>query len=257
MTTLIASSLSASSAAPNTHTPSSESTSSSAKSSSVASRLNWLRAGVLGANDGIVSISGLVVGVAAVDPTNTTAIALAGAAGIVAASLSMSVGEYVSVSTQRDTERELIARQWRAVENDAEGEERRLAGLWQKAGLSVETARAVASELSVKDPIHAHLTVEHGIDPDDLTSPWEAAISSFFAFILGALLPFATILLMPPATRIMATFIAVILALALTGYVSAVLGDAPRWRATIRLVLGGALAMGLTYLVGHYFGVNV
>lgn len=224
---------------------------------SVASRLNWLRAGVLGANDGIVSISGLVIGVAAVNPANTAAIALAGAAGIVSASLSMSVGEYVSVSTQRDTERELIARQWRAIEVDPQREEARLAALWEAEGLSPETARAVAADLSKKDPVGAHLRMEHGIDPDDLTSPWEAAASSFIAFVIGALLPFATILLAPVDLRISATAVAVVIALALTGYVSAVLGDANRWRAMARLVFGGALAMALTYGVGHFFGVNV
>lgn len=235
----------------------SQATQTSSASASVASRLNWLRAGVLGANDGIVSISGLVVGVAAVDPSNTAAIAVAGAAGIVAASLSMSVGEYVSVSTQRDTERELIARQWAAVADDADREEARLADMWQRAGLTASTARMVASELSARDPIRAHLTLEHGIDPDDLTSPWEAALSSFIAFVVGALLPFATILLAPVPYRIAATFVAVIVALAITGYVSAHLGQANRWRATGRLVVGGALAMGFTYAVGHLFGVAV
>lgn len=224
---------------------------------SVASRLNWLRAGVLGANDGIVSISGLVVGVAAVDPTNTTAIALAGAAGIVAASLSMSVGEYVSVSTQLDTERQLVKKQKQALVVNPLEEETRLAKLWQARGLSKTTAAIVAKELSDRDAVKAHLTVEHGIDPDDLTSPWAAAFSSFVAFVFGALLPFLTMLLMPAATRIPATFVAVIAALALTGYISAWLGEANRLKAVIRLVAGGAVAMALTYFVGNLFGVAV
>lgn len=224
---------------------------------SVASRLNWLRAGVLGANDGIVSISGLVVGVAAVDPANTTAIALAGAAGIVAASLSMSVGEYVSVSTQLDTEEELVRRQRLALGTNPDAEEKRLALMWEKEGLSPATARAVAAELSAKDAVSAHLTIEHGIDPEDLTSPWAAAISSFIAFVVGALLPFVTMLTAPVSVRISATFAAVIVALALTGYISAWLGQANRIRAMLRLVAGGALAMGLTYIVGHFFGVAV
>lgn len=231
--------------------------STASSTSSVSSRLNWLRAGVLGANDGIVSISGLVVGVAAVDPANTSAIAIAGVAGIVAASLSMSVGEYVSVSTQLDTEQELVRRQWKALAQDPQAEEARLAKLWEKEGLSAETARAVATELSKKDAIGAHLSVEHGIDPDDLTSPWAAAISSFIAFVIGALLPFVTMLAAPVAVRIPATFVAVVIALGLTGYISAWLGEASRWRAVARLVLGGALAMGLTYVVGSFFGVSV
>ena len=231
--------------------------SSASSTPSVASRLNWLRAGVLGANDGIVSISGLVVGVAAVDPSNTAAIALAGAAGIVAASLSMSVGEYVSVSTQLDTEQELVRRQWIALAANPQAEENRLAQMWEKEGLSPETARAVASELSQKNAIGAHLTLEHGIDPDELTSPWAAAVSSFIAFVIGALLPFITMLVSPVDVRISATFVAVVIALGLTGYISAWLGQANRLRAVFRLVAGGALAMGLTYAVGHMFGVSV
>lgn len=229
----------------------------SADTKSVAAKLNWLRAGVLGANDGIVSISGLVVGVAAVDPTNTKAIALAGIAGIVAASLSMSVGEYVSVSTQLDTERELVARQKKALLTDAAKEESRLAQLWEAEGLSPITASFVAKELSAKDPVKAHLTVEHGIDPDDLTSPWAAAYSSFIAFVIGAMLPFVTMLLMPASSRIAATFVAVTAALALTGYISAWLGEASKGKAVARLVAGGAFAMALTYVVGHIFGVAV
>lgn len=224
---------------------------------SVSRRLNWLRAGVLGANDGIVSISGLLVGVAAADPTNTPAIAIAGVAGIVSAALSMSVGEYVSVSTQRDTERELVRVQKSLLEADPEGQERKLADMWVRRGLSEETAALVARDLSRHDALDAHLTTEHNIDPDDLTNPWAAAGSSFLAFLFGSLLPLLTMLVFPPAIRIPATFVAVLIALALTGYVSAALGDAPRGRAVIRLLLGGAAAMALTFVVGHAFGVNV
>ena len=224
---------------------------------SVARRLNWLRAGVLGANDGIVSISGLLVGVAAADPTNTPAIAIAGVAGIVSAALSMSVGEYVSVSTQRDTERELVRVQQRLLDEDPAGQERKLAELWEKRGLSPETAALAARDLTAFDALDAHLTTEHNIDPDDLTNPWAAAASSFLAFLFGSLLPLATMLLFPPSIRIAATFGAVLVALALTGYVSARLGDAPKGRAVIRLLLGGAAAMALTFLVGNIFGVNV
>lgn len=224
---------------------------------SVASRLNWLRAGVLGANDGIVSISGLLVGVAAVDPANTAAIALAGVAGIAAASLSMSVGEYVSVSTQRDTERELVRAQEEALAEQPELEEARLAQLWIERGLTPATACAVAAELSRHDALDAHLTVEHHIDPDDLTNPWAAAGSSFVAFLVGSLLPFLTMLVVPPTARIVSTFVAVLVALALTGWLSAWLGEAPKLRAVARLVVGGAIAMALTYVIGHLFGVNV
>lgn len=229
----------------------------SERKQSISQRLNWLRAGVLGANDGIVSISGLLVGVAAADPTNTSAIAIAGIAGIVSAALSMSVGEYVSVSTQRDSERELVRVQKRLLERDPEGQERKLAALWVQRGLSAQTAALVADELSRHDALDAHLTCEHNIAANDLTNPWAAAASSFLAFLLGSVLPLLTMLIFPPAVRILATFVAVLIALGLTGYISAVLGDAPRGRAVIRLLCGGATAMALTFFIGHIFGVTV
>ncbi|MCI1661360.1 MAG: VIT family protein [Actinomyces sp.] len=223
---------------------------------SLASRLNWLRAGVLGANDGIVSISGLLVGVAAVDPSNTAAIALAGASGIASASLSMSVGEYVSVSTQRDTEHQIVVRKQTDLERDPAGQERALAELWESRGLSPSTAQRVARELSERDALEAHLTTEYHIDPDDLTNPWAAAGSSFVSFLAGSALPFLTMLALAPAVRIPATFAAVLVALAATGWVSAWLGGAPRGRAVIRLLIGGAAAMAFTFGIGHLFGTS-
>lgn len=223
---------------------------------SIAKRLNWLRAGVLGANDGIVSISGLLVGVAAANPSNTPAIAIAGLAGICSAALSMSVGEYVSVSTQRDTERQLVRVQQALLESDPVGQERKLAELWEERGVTSETAALVARELTGRDALDAHLTTEHNIDPDELTNPWAAAASSFLAFLAGSLLPLLTMLVLPPSMRIPATFVSVLVALGLTGWVSAYLGDAPRVPAVVRLLVGGAAAMALTYVVGHVFGIS-
>ncbi len=223
---------------------------------SLSSRLNWLRAGVLGANDGIVSISGLLIGVAAVDPTNTAVIVLAGVSGVVSAAMSMAVGEYVSVSTQRDTEQNLVVRTQENLSRDPMGEEARLARLWEARGLSPQTAHQVSQELSERDALDAHLTTEFHIDPDDLTNPWAAAGSSFVSFLAGSLLPLLAMVLFPPAVRIPATFAAVLVALALTGWVSAWLGDAPRGRAVLRLLFGGAAAMGLTYGIGHLFGAT-
>ena len=223
---------------------------------SIAQRLNWLRAGVLGANDGIVSISGLLVGVAAASPGNTQAIAIAGSAGIVSAALSMAVGEYVSVSTQRDTERQLVVEKQQDLTEDPERELDALALLWEKKGLSSQTSRTVAAELSARDAVSAHLTAEHNIDPHDLTSPWAAALSSLVAFVTGSALPFLTMLAFAPSLRIPATIVAVMAALAITGWVSAWLGEAPRTRAVLRLLLGGAAALALTYTVGHVFGVS-
>ncbi|MDT5187399.1 MAG: vacuolar iron transporter family protein [Mycobacterium sp.] len=222
----------------------------------VANRLNWLRAGVLGANDGIVSTSGLVVGVAAATTAGSVIFA-AGLAGLVAGAVSMALGEYVSVSTQRDTQRALLEkeRQELAEMPDAEFEE--LAGLYAAKGLSAQTARQVARELTERDAFAAHVDVELGIDPDELSSPWQAALSSAVAFTLGAVVPLIAILLPPNGLRVPVAFFAVLMALAVTGTVSAVLGGAKKGRAILRVVFGGALAMVVTYGVGHLVGTTI
>lgn len=216
-------------------------------------RLNWLRAGVLGANDGIVSVAGIVIGVAAAT-VDRGHILTAGVAGLTAGALSMALGEYVSVSTQRDTERALLAKERRELAEEPEAEFSELVGLYQAKGLSPETARTVAEELTEKDAFAAHIDIELGIDPDELTNPWHAAISSAISFTLGALLPILAILLPPPAARIPITFGAVLLALAVTGWMSARLGGADPVRATKRVVIGGALAMAITYAIGRLVG---
>ncbi len=220
---------------------------------SVGARLNWLRAGVLGANDGIVSTAGIVVGVAGAT-ADRLAIATAGVAGLVAGALSMAAGEYVSVSTQRDTERALLEKERRELEEMPEQELDELTEIYQSKGLSPELARQVAVQLTEHDAFAAHVDAELGIDPDDLTNPWHAAIASALAFTVGALLPLAAILLPSTGTRVPITFVAVVLALALTGWQSARLGDADRARAVRRNVIGGALAMLVTYGVGAAFG---
>ncbi len=219
----------------------------------INSKLNWLRAGVLGANDGIVSTAGIVVGVAAATAARGP-IFTAGLAGLAAGALSMAVGEYVSVSTQRDTERALLAKERRELKEEPEAELAELIGLYQAKGLTPQTARTVAEELTAHDAFAAHIDIELGIDPDELTNPWHAAMSSAIAFTVGALLPLLTILLLPPSTRIPVTFVAVLIALALTGWASARLGGANPRRAIMRVVIGGALAMAITYAIGHIFG---
>lgn len=154
-----------------------------------ASRLNWLRAGVLGANDGITSTAGLVIGVAAADPASTGAIFLAGAAGLVAGAASMAVGEYVSVSSQRDSEQALIRLEKWELEHEPEEEFDELVGIYRQRGLSEATARQVVTELHAHDALGAHLNAELGIEPDDLTNPWAAAIASAISFTIGAVLP--------------------------------------------------------------------
>ena len=222
----------------------------------VGQRLNWLRAGVLGANDGIVSVAALVVGVAGAT-TDTGALFTAGIAGLVGGAISMALGEYVSVSSQRDSERALIAKEQRELRDMPEAELDELTDLYRARGLSDTTARRVAEELTAHDALAAHLEVELHIDQEDLANPWHAAISSAIAFTLGALLPLLAILLPPPDWRVPVTFVAVLIALAATGTLSAVLGGAPRMRAAARLVIGGALALAVTWLIGTLLGTTV
>ena len=221
-----------------------------------AGRLNWLRAGVLGANDGIVSTAGLVIGVAAAT-TNRGAIFTAGLAGLAAGAMSMAVGEYVSVSTQRDTEQALLATERRELREDPEAELQELAGLYQGKGLEAGLAMEVAQALTRKDALAAHAEAELGIDPHALTNPWQAAVASFASFTLGALLPLIAVLNPSPGWRIPGTVVVVLIALALTGYLSARLGGAVIGRAVVRVLAGGVAAMAVTYLIGRLFGTAV
>ncbi|SED84785.1 Predicted Fe2+/Mn2+ transporter, VIT1/CCC1 family [Amycolatopsis lurida] len=222
----------------------------------LSGKLNWLRAGVLGANDGIVSVAGIVVGVAGAT-TDSTTIATAGIAGLVAGALSMAGGEYVSVSTQRDTERAQLRLEKRELKEMPEAEERELAEIYEEKGLSAELAAEVARELTEKDALQAHAEAELGIDPDNLTSPWQAVWASLVAFTVGALLPLLAIVWTPTSARVWACASAVVVGLALTGIVSAKLGDARVGRAIARNVGVGALTMLVTYYVGVLFGTTV
>jgi VIT1/CCC1 family predicted Fe2+/Mn2+ transporter len=222
----------------------------------LAGRLNWLRAGVLGANDGIVSTAGLVVGVAGAT-TSSSAILTAGVAGLVAGAVSMALGEYVSVSSQRDTEKALLHKERTELAEEPEAELDELTAIYVAKGLSPPTARQVAVELTAHDAFAAHAEAELGIDPKALTNPWHAAAASALAFTVGSLLPLAAIVIPPAGVRVPVTFGVVLLALALTGAVSAYLGSAPAARAIARLVGGGALAMAVTYAIGQLLGVAV
>ena len=223
---------------------------------SVTSKLNWLRAGVLGANDGIVSTAGIVVGVAAATAERGP-ILTAGVAGLAAGAVSMALDEYVSVSTQRDTERALLTKERRELSDDPAAELEELKEIYTAKGLSETTAQAVAAELTEHDAFSAHVEAELGINPDELTNPWQAASSSAASFIIGALLPLLAILLAPPDLRIPVTVVSVLLALALTGSVSARLGGAARTRAIARNILGGSLALAVTYAIGLLVGAAV
>lgn len=222
----------------------------------INNRLNSLRAGVLGANDGIVSTAGLVMGVAGAT-SDGGAIMVAGIAGLAAGALSMAAGEYVSVSTQRDSELALLAKERRELAEDPLEELEELAGLYVAKGLSEDLALQVARQLTEHDPLAAHAEAELGIDPDDITNPWNAALASMLAFALGALLPLLTISLAAADHRLWVTVVAVTLALALTGWGSARFGYGPTRPAVVRNVVGGLLAMGVTHAVGQLVGSTV
>lgn len=222
-------------------------------SGAVHAKLNWLRAGVLGANDGIVSVAALVVGVAAAT-TDVTAILIAGVASVAAGAISMGLGEYVSVSSQRDTEHALIAKEREELATMPEQELAELAEIYRGKGLSPETAERVAIELTAHDAIAAHLEAELHISETDVVNPWHAAWASAASFLVGAVLPMLAILLPPPEWRIVTTFVAVVIALAITGWLSAWIGGAPRLRAVSRVVIGGALALAVTWAIGALLG---
>lgn len=226
-----------------------------AHTSSNLSKLNWLRASVLGANDGIVSIAGLVLGVAGATSSQTVILA-AGVAGIVAGAISMAAGEYVSVSSSRDTEKALLEKERYELEHYKEKELEELTFLYKKRGLSSKTAAIVAKELTEHDAFAAHVDIELRIDPDNLTNPMHAAIASAVAFFAGAIIPLIAILLPPEVWRIPMAFISVIVALIITGALSAKAGDANITKAIIRVVTGGAIAMIVTYGIGRLVGVS-
>jgi VIT1/CCC1 family predicted Fe2+/Mn2+ transporter len=222
----------------------------------VGTRLNWLRAAVLGANDGIVSTAGVVMGVAgATDDSGT--IVIAGIAALTAGALSMGAGEYVSVSTQRDSERSILDLEATELRQMPQTEERELAAMYVEKGLSPETAEKVARELTEHDALRAHADIEFGIDPDNLTNPWHAAWASMLAFTIGALLPLLVVAFVPDGVRVLVTVLSTVAALALTGFVSARIGYSPRLPAVVRNVSGGLLAMGVTYLIGTLAGTTI
>jgi VIT1/CCC1 family predicted Fe2+/Mn2+ transporter len=216
----------------------------------LASRLNWLRAGVLGANDGIVSTAAIVLGVAGATDERGPII-LAGLVGLMAGAMSMAAGEYVSVSTQRDTERAVLDIERRELAETPDEELEELTQIYAAKGLDEDLARKVAVQLTAKDALGAHAEAELGLDPDGLTNPWHAALASFVSFVVGALIPLLGVVV---SSQAWLTVVAVVIALAITGSVSARLGKAPVARALARNIAGGLLAMAVTYLLGGLVG---
>ena len=216
-------------------------------------RSNWLRAGVLGANDGIVSTASLVLGVAA-SGASAGAIAIAGIAGLVAGALSMAAGEYVSVSSQRDAERADMRMEARELRRDPRGELRELAGIYEQRGLPPALATEVATSLSRHGALRAHVRDELGLDEARRAQPFQAAWTSAFSFSAGAALPLLAVTVAPPAARAGATVVVTLIVLGLLGDLGARLGGAPRRPAIVRVVAWGAAAMAVTAGIGALVG---
>jgi vacuolar iron transporter family protein len=226
------------------------------ESARILSTLNWLRAGVLGANDGIVSTAAIIFGVAGASATHVT-IMLAGIAAVAAGAMSMAVGEYVSVSTQRDLEEAELEREKAELARDPQGQLTILTRLFEQRGVAPTVAAEVAREMSEKDALSVHARAELGIDPQNVTDPWAAALASMLSFLVGGAIPIAALLLSPRAIEIWSAGVAVLIAMALTGFVSARLGKTPVGRSVLRNVVGGLLALAITYGVGKIAGTQL
>lgn len=218
--------------------------------------IGWLRAAVLGANDGIVSTASLVVGVAAA-AADRSGVLIAGVAGLVAGAMSMAAGEYVSVSSQADTEKADLEREKAELANDHEFETRELSHIYEKRGLDEDLARQVAVQLMKHDALAAHARDELGISESMSARPLQAALASAGTFAVGAVLPLLAVVVAPELRIALWVSVASLLALTLLGILSARVGGAPTWVASGRIVFWGALAMALTALVGKWFGAVV
>ena len=219
-------------------------------------RSGWLRAAVLGANDGIVSISSLIVGVAAADPSST-AVLIAGTAGLAAGAMSMAAGEYVSVSSQSDIEQADVTRERQALIDTPEAEEREIASIFESRGLTPATAALVARELTAKDALGTHVREELGLSEVHAANPLQAALASGLTFSIAAALPLIVAAVVPSNMIILSVVVTTLIALAGLGALGAYAGAAPKLRATLRVLFWGAAAMAITAGVGHIFGVAV
>ncbi|MFD2890672.1 VIT family protein [Flavobacterium chuncheonense] len=219
-------------------------------------RSNWLRAAVLGANDGILSTASIAIGVAAASD-NRDALILATLAGLVAGALSMAAGEYVSVSSQTDIENADIEREKQELIETPELELQRLAEIYEKRGLKKETALLVAQELTEFDALGAHVRDELGINEINQANPFQAALASGAAFTIGGILPLLVTIFLPMATMELYLYVSAILFLMLLGGLAAKTGGSSVLKSAIRITFWGTIAMGLTALVGHIFGVNI
>jgi VIT1/CCC1 family predicted Fe2+/Mn2+ transporter len=222
----------------------------------LVARIGWLRAAVLGANDGIVSTASLIVGVAAAAATRNDVL-IAGVAGLVAGAMSMAAGEYVSVSSQSDTEHADLARERKELSESPEFEREELAEIYVKRGVDKALALQVAQQLMAKDAISAHARDELGISEVTTARPVQAALTSAATFAVGAAMPLLAVVIAPPNALVPIVSVASLVFLALLGAVGARAGRANVWRATARVTFWGALAMALTAMIGKLFGTIV
>lgn len=219
-------------------------------------RIGWIRAAILGANDGIVSTASLLIGVTASNASRDE-ILIAGFAGLVAGAMSMAVGEYVSVSSQRDTERSEIAKEQRELAAEPDAELLELTGIYRRRGLDPDLARQVAIQLTEHDPLGAHVRDELGFTAETAARPWQAGFVSAASFTAGAILPILVIAVAPVDARIGIVAGVALVLLAVTGAIGGRLGGAPMGRAAVRVLIGGGLAMGLSALIGNLVGAVV
>jgi len=217
------------------------------------SRIGWMRAAVLGANDGIVSTASLIIGVAAAEAAQGE-ILVAGVAALVAGAMSMAAGEYVSVSSQSDAEQAELAKERQELIDMPEAEHAELAGIYEERGLKPETAHEVARQLTANDALRAHARDELGITDLSVAKPIQAAISSAISFAVGASLPLALVWLVPLHALVPAEAVASLIFLALLGAVGARAGGASIWKPMLRVTFWGALAMAITAGIGHMVG---
>lgn len=223
------------------------------KKQTLAQRINIIRAGVMGSNDGILSVAGIVIGVAGAT-SNTFSILISGIAGMIAGTVSMAMGEYVSVNSESDSQKNAVEKQKVALKDNYDNEFNIVKKKYMNSGISDELATKATTEMMNKDALVTTVREKYGFNVNQFTSPYAAAIASMISFPTGSILPLVAISLFPANIKVVATFIAVLIALSLTGYAAAMLSNANRLKSTLRNVASGMLTMLVTYLIGLLVG---
>lgn len=216
----------------------------------LAQKVNILRASVMGANDGIISIAGIVIGVAAAT-NNAYSILISGLSGTLAGMISMFMGEYVSVSTQKDSQKMALISERQRLDDQYQEEFNYVQQKYEDQDIDPKLAKQATKELMDKDALSTVVQERYGFNPKEFTSPYAAAIASFISFPTGSVLPMLAVTLAPAESRILATAIAVLIALLITGYCAAILSNSNRLKSSIRNAIAGLLTMGVTYIIGQ------